>query len=68
MRGGMGRGGGRWNAMGSGVQPTPSPQVGLAPQQQMTEEQELNMLKEQAEVMKQQLDQINNRIKDMDKK
>jgi len=65
---GMGRGGGRWNAAGPGMQPTPSPQVGFPPQQQMTEEQELQMLKDQAQAMKQQLDQITNRIKDLDGK
>jgi len=62
---GMGMGGGRWNAMNPGMQPTPFSQPGFPPQQQMTKEQEIQMLKEQAEAMKQQLDQISNRIKDL---
>jgi len=68
--GGMGMGMGR--SMGPGMQPMAPPPVGfppsVPPQQQMTPEQELQMLKGQAEAMKQQLDQIVNRIKDMDEK
>jgi hypothetical protein len=36
--------------------------------QQMTEEQELQILRDQAEAMKQQLDQISNRIKGLEEK
>ena len=65
---GMGRGGGRWNAVGPGMQPMPTSQPGFPPQQQMSPEQELQMLRDQAEAMKQQLDQITSRIKDLDEK
>lgn len=68
MGGGMGRGMGRWGAMGPGMQPMPASQAGFPPQQQMTKEQELQMLKDQAEAMKQQMDQILNRIKDLEEK
>ena len=68
MGGGMGRGGGRWNAMGPDMQPMPSSQPGFPPQQQMTKEQELQMLKDQTEAMKQQLDQIASRIKELNGK
>jgi predicted Fe-Mo cluster-binding NifX family protein len=68
MGGGMGRGMGRWGSMGPGMQPMPASQAGFPPQQQMTKEQELQMLKEHAEAMKQQLDQIVNRIKDLEEK
>jgi len=34
----------------------------------MTPEQELQMLKNQSEVLKQQLDQVDKRIKDLEKK
>ena len=64
MRGGMGPGRGRRNTMGPGVQTISAPQADLSAQQ-MTAEQELQMLKGQAEAMKQQLDQISNRIKDL---
>jgi hypothetical protein len=64
----MGRGMGRWGSMGPGMQPMPASQAGFPPQQQMTKEQELQMLKEHAEAMKQQLDQIVNRIKDLEEK
>ena len=66
---GMGMGGGMGRGMGSGMQPMPASQAGFPPQQQqMTKEQELQMLKEHAEAMKQQMDQIVNRIKDLEKK
>jgi hypothetical protein len=61
---GMGGGMGRWGAMGPGMQPM----GGFPPQQQMTKEQELQMLKEHAEAMKQQMDQILNRINELEKK
>jgi predicted Fe-Mo cluster-binding NifX family protein len=63
---GMGRGRGRRNIPGPPVQPVSSPQAGF-PMQQMTAEQELQMLKGQAEAIKQQLDQISNRIRDLEK-
>ena len=71
--GGMGRGmgmggGGRWTNAGPGMQPNPSSQAGFPPKQNLSPEQELQMLKDQAEAMKQQLDQITNRIKDLDEK
>lgn len=65
---GMGMGRGRQNAMNPGMQPTSFSQPGFPPQQQMTKEQELQMLREQAEAMKQQLDQIANKIKSLDGK
>ena len=62
---GMGRG------MGSGMKPmTPPPRGSLPsvpPQQQMTPEQELQMLENQAEAIKQQLDQLVDRIEDVEK-
>ncbi len=65
MGAGMGRGMGRWGAMGAGMQPQP----GFAPPQQpMTPEQEIQMLKDQAEAMRQHLDQIVNRIHELEKK
>jgi len=69
MRRGMGGGMDRWGAMGPGMQWWTSPPLpGFPPQQQMTREQELQMLRNQAEAMKQQLDQIVNRINDLEKK
>ncbi|MFC1714096.1 NifB/NifX family molybdenum-iron cluster-binding protein [Candidatus Poribacteria bacterium] len=65
MRGGMGRG--RRNTMGPGVQTISAPQADLSAQQ-MTAEQELQMLKDQAEAMKHQLDQITSKIEDLDEK
>jgi predicted Fe-Mo cluster-binding NifX family protein len=68
---GRGQGMGRGMGMGPGVQPMmppagfPQPNM---PQSQMTQEQELEMLKDQAEAMKQQLDQITNRIKNLESK
>jgi predicted Fe-Mo cluster-binding NifX family protein len=59
--GGMGRGRGRRNIPGPPVQPASAAQ-------QMTEEQELQILRDQAEAMKQQLDQISNRIKGLEEK
>ncbi len=67
MGSGMGQGRGRRNALGPGVQAVSAPQADLSAQQ-MTEEQELQMLKDQAEAMEQQLDQITSRIKDLDEK
>ena len=64
---GMGRGMGRRGVMGPGMQPMSPPQPGFPPQQQMTKEQELQMLKDQAEAIKQELDQIASRIEDLEK-
>lgn len=64
--GGMGRGRGRRNVPGTPMQPFSSPQAGF-PMQQMTAEQELQMLRGQAEAIKQQLDQISSRIRDLEK-
>ncbi len=58
---GMGRGMGRWGAMRQGMP------FGFPPQQQMPN-QELQMLKEQAKIIKQQLDQITKRISELEKK
>lgn len=61
MGGGIGRGRGRRNTL------EPDVQADLSAQQ-ITEEQELQMLREQAEAMGQQLDQITSRIKNLDEK
>ena len=75
MGGGMGRGMGMGGGMGRGMgmapgmQPAPPPPGGFVPQQQpMAPQQELQMLKNQAEGMKQQLDQIFNRINELEQK
>jgi len=66
---GMGRGMAMNPGMNPGMQSMYPPQPGFpqAPQQ-MTPGQEVQMLKDQAELMKQQLDQILNRINDIEKK
>jgi predicted Fe-Mo cluster-binding NifX family protein len=65
MRGRMGQG--RRGVFGPPVQPVSTPQAGF-PTQRMTGEQELQMLKGQAEAIKQQLDQISSRIRDLEEK
>ena len=69
---GMGRGRGMGRGIGAGMQSVAPPSGGFPPaiptQQQMTPEQELQMLKDQAEAMKEQLSQITNRIENMEKK
>jgi len=69
---GMGRGGGAGaggGMMGGGFQTTPYG-TGAAPgaPSPMTKEQELQSLKNQAQVISQQLDEINKRIKELEKK
>lgn len=70
---GMGRGmggragRGRRSSFGPPVQPVSASQAD-SPTQQITAEQELQMLKGQAESIKQQLDNISSRIKDLEEK
>ena len=65
MGGGMGRGGGM--GMGGGAPfAQPMPQPPMPPQQPMNTAQELQMLKDQAEALQQQLGQLNQRIKQLE--
>ncbi|MEA1963964.1 MAG: NifB/NifX family molybdenum-iron cluster-binding protein [Candidatus Aerophobetes bacterium] len=66
---GMGRGGGMGRGMmGGGFQGMPyGPGPGTTPQQ-MPKDQELQFLKNQAQILSQQLEEINKRIKEIEKK
>jgi predicted Fe-Mo cluster-binding NifX family protein len=57
---GMGRGMGRGMGMGSGIMPQPTPQA-------MSPEQEIEMLKSQAQMLGQQLNEIQRRLEELEK-
>lgn len=61
MSGGMGRGMGRGMGMGAGMVPGAS----MTSPPQMTKEQELEMLKQQADALQQQIEEINGRIREI---
>ncbi len=61
--GGMGRGGGRGMGAAFSQEPAPIPQP---PTQNLTKDDELAMLKQQAEAMSRQMQQIQERIKQME--
>ena len=58
-----------WESMQSGNVPYPSYGAGMAPftGPMMTREQELSMLKNQAQFLKQQLEQIDARVRELEK-
>jgi len=66
---GMGRGMGMGKGMGGGMGYGQMPQApGMGPTMpQLTKEQELQMLKQQSAFMKQQIEEINKRIKELEK-
>ncbi|HJX30259.1 MAG TPA: NifB/NifX family molybdenum-iron cluster-binding protein [Thermodesulfobacteriota bacterium] len=68
MGGGMGRGGGGGMGGGMGMPSSESYPSGSSPQPAVSKEQELNTLKEQSGLLKEQLDAITDRIEKLERK